>query len=190
MRLSEIILLEHVVNLLTPEQKREYIDVVWDILQKAYAPVGGFKSVSSKEELIDDSSIWKLVRRADKIVSVVIYKNKAGRKIIGLATDATEQGKADLIKTIADDLKLCRAWAEVSDKPEKMMSRLGGVPISNKLAGKLTGKEILGYDLDGVHYTRLIAGEPHRKIIYGFPEMSAEDLQLARSSKISIKDVK
>jgi hypothetical protein len=174
MKLLEIVLLEHYVNLLTVDEKRKYVDEVWDMLQKAYAPIGGFKSAASKEELIDDSSMWKLVRRNGKIVAVFIYKDKFGRKSIACATDGSDQGKADLIKTKSDDTKMRRAWAEVSGKVESIMIKAKAVPVSNKYAAKLTGKEILGYDVDGVHYTRLIAGEPHVKAIYGFPKIDPE----------------
>lgn len=45
MKLNEIILLEHYVNLLTRAEKEKYADEVWDMLQKAYEPIGGFYSI-------------------------------------------------------------------------------------------------------------------------------------------------
>lgn len=187
MKLDEIILLEHYVNLLTTEEKEKYVDQVWDMLQKAYAPIGGFKSASSKEELISDSNLWKLVRRGGKIVTVMIYKDKHGRKSIACATDGTDQGKADLMKTKDDDSRLRRAWAEVSGAVERIMIKTKATPVPNKYAAKLTGKEILGYDVDGVHYTRLIAGEPHVKAIYGYPEITPEIEKELEQNKIELK---
>lgn len=35
------------------------------------------------------------------------------------------------------------------------------------MVADILGKEILEYDPDGYHYTRLINGEPHRKIMIG-----------------------
>ena len=172
MKLLEIILLEHYINLHTPEEKSKYVDDVWDMLQKAYEPVGGFKSAASKDELIDDSSVWKLVRRGGKIVTVMIYKDKYGRKSIACATDGSIRGKTDLVKAKGDDNRLRRAWAEVSGAVERIMIRTKATPVSNKYAEKLTGKVILGYDVDGIHYTRMIAGEPHVKAIYGYPEFT------------------
>lgn len=173
MKLLEITLLEHYVNLLTREDKEKYVDQVWDMLQKAYEPIGGFKSAADKDDLIG-SSIWKLIRKGGKIVSVAIYKDQFGRKSIAIATDGTPEGKAELIKLKSEDFKLQRAWCEASGKAETLLVKTGAKPLSNKLAAKLTRKEILGYDVDGVHYTRLIQGEPHVKAIYGFPEMTDE----------------
>ena len=174
MKLTELTLLEHYVNLFTPEEKRKYVDQVWDMLQKAYEPIGGFKSATSKENLIDDSHLWKLVRRNGKINSVVIYKDSHGRKSIAMATDGTHSGKADVIRVKAEDMKHQRAWCEASGKAEHLIKKAGGVAVSNKLAAQLTKKEILGYDVDGIHYTRLIGGEPHVKAIYGFPKLTDE----------------
>lgn len=174
MKIMEIMLLEHYVNLKTADEKKEYVDEVWDLLQKAYELAGGFKSANSKQHLIDDSSLWKLVRRDGKIVAANLYKDAFGRKMIACATDGSVKGKQDLKKIKSDDLKLQRAWGEASGKVESLFLKLGAVPLSNKFAAKLTKKEILGYDVDGIHYTRLIGGEPHSKVIFGFPKMTDE----------------
>lgn len=182
MKLLEIALFEHYVNLHTPEEKQKLVDEVWEMLEKAYAPAGGFKSASSKDDLVHNSSLWKLVRRAGKIVSVVIYKDQHGRKSIAIATDGSEQGKKDLYKLKLDDLRLQRSWCEASGKIEAIIIKLGGKPLSNKFAEMLTGKKILGYDVDGIHYTRLIAGEPHSKVIFGFPELSDTEKEKIENS--------
>lgn len=174
MKLIEITLLERYVNLFTPVEKEKYVDEVWELLQKAYEPVGGFKSAVSKEDLIQDSSLWKMVRKNNKIVSVDIYKDKHGKKSIAGGTDGTTEGKRELMKMKSDDLKLQRSWCECSGKVEGLLKKMGAVPIENKFAAKLTGKEILAYDVDGVHYTRLIQGEPIAKAIYGFPKITDE----------------
>ena len=181
MKLNDVILLEHYVNLFSREDKKQYVDIIWDMLAKAYEPIGGFKSAVDKDDLIDNSSIWKLVRRNGKIVAFGIYKDSHGRKSIAGATDGTALGKADFMKLKTDDFAMNRAWCEASGKIEHILIKLGVQPISNKLAAKLTGKEILNLDPDGVHYTRLIQGEPHTKIIFGFPA-GVEELQKQVSS--------
>jgi hypothetical protein len=49
-----------------------------------------------------------------------------------------------------------------------LLKRAKAQPIPNSFAATLTGKEILELNPDGFHYTRLISGHPHEKIIYGF----------------------
>ena len=176
MKLAQIleqVLLERYVNLIKKEDKQKYVDQVWDMLQKTYAPIGGFKSADSKEDLIQDSSIWKLVRKGGKIVAVMIYKDKLGRKSIAGATEigedgkATEEGKKALLSIVIEDIKLNRSWSEVSGKMEHLKRKYGAVPIPNKYAAELTGKEILELNPDGYHYTRMIGGKPYEKVIVG-----------------------
>jgi hypothetical protein len=98
---------------------------------------------------------------------VRVYKDRFGRKGIAAGSDGSAVGKEELTKIIIDDIKLNRSWAEVSGAPERIMTKFGANPIPNTLAAMLTGKEILDLNTDGYHYTRLIAGKPYEKIIFG-----------------------
>lgn len=167
MRFKEF-LIETYINVMNPEDKQKYASQVWDILQNSYASLpGGFATAATVDELIEKSWMWKLVKKDDKIVAVQIYKDQYGRKGIAGGTDGSSTGKAELNKIVISDIKLNRSWAEVSGAPERIMTKFGASPIPNILAAKLTGKEILSLNDDGFHYTRLIAGKPYEKIIFG-----------------------
>lgn len=158
-------LLEHFVNLTAPSQKSKYANEVWQILQKSYEKIGGFKSVDTLEELIHDTGLWKLSKRNGRIVAVAIYKDSYGRKSIASGTDGSPQGKHDYFLIKNEDIKFKRAWAEVSGPVEKIMQKSGAQPLPNKFAEVLTGKKVLNFNSDGYHYTRIIGGHPHEKII-------------------------
>lgn len=174
MRFKEFIT-ETYINAIKPEQKQKYAEQVWDMLQASYAGLpGGFATAATIEELIQKSLLWKMVKRDGKIVAVQIYKDQYGRKGIAGGTDGSSIGKSEFSKIVADDIKLNRSWAEVSGSPERIMTKLGAQPIPNTLAAMLTGKEILEINPDGYHYTRLIAGEPHEKIMFGTVNLPAD----------------
>jgi hypothetical protein len=161
---------ETYINIFNENDKLKYSKEVWDILQTSYAKIGGFKSASSPENLIQKTWLWKLVRKNNKIVTAVVYKNElGGRKLIGGGTDGSIIGKYEIFKILQDDIKLVdrKMWSEVSGPLEKRCLIYGGILISNEYASELTGKEILNLNPDGYHYTRLISGEPHEKIIIG-----------------------
>jgi len=179
------LLIERIVNLHTSEEKMKYADKIWDMLQRSYKKMGGFKSANSAKELANDSGYWKLVRRGSHITALKIYKkvpNTNNFKMVAMATEtepdpegaykATERGKKDYNMLKNDDINTKRSWAEVSGPAEKLMLRAGAKPIDNKYAEFLTGKKILDLNTDGYHYTRLIQGEPHEKIIVGFVDLS------------------
>jgi len=160
---------ESFINVFSDEDKYKYIDDVWDILQRTYKPIGGFKTASSKQELIDKSWLWKLVRKNKNLVAVAIYIDNQGRKTIAVGSDGTPIGKKQVIQMFIDDIKQTgrNTWSEVSGASEHIALKFGSVPIPNKLAKAILKKEIISYNSDGFHYTRLIGGEPHEKILVG-----------------------
>ena len=95
---SQEFLVERILNLFTAADKQKYVDQVWNILQSSYASVGGFKTSPSKEDLINTTGLWKLVRRGDDgITALKVYKDLYGRKSVGSGTNGTIQGKKDYI---------------------------------------------------------------------------------------------
>jgi hypothetical protein len=174
MRFKEF-LTETYINAIDPDDKKKYARQVWDILQSSYSGLpGGFATASSIDELIEKSWLWKMAKKNGKIVAVQIYKDQYGRKGIAGGTDGSAVGKEEFNKIVVDDIKLNRSWAEVSGAPEYIMKKLGAPAIPNTLAATLTGKEILNLNPDGYHYTRLINGEPHEKVMYGTVNLPTE----------------
>ena len=53
----------------------------------------------------------------------------------------------------------------------------------------LTGKEILDLNPDGFHYTRLIQGKPHEKVIYGWVKLSEKGLQALKQLGLTKHDL-
>lgn len=151
------------------DAREKYADQVWHMLQHAYADIGGFLSAANPQELVETPGLWKIQLRKDHVSAIVIYKAQHGRKLIGAATDGSSEGKNDLMMILKEDKSLRRSWAEVSGKMESVYRKMGAEPIPNTRAHELTGKRILNLDEDGVHYTRLIAGHPHVKALYGNP---------------------
>jgi hypothetical protein len=165
-------LLERIKNLdhHDTNQRRLYADQVWHMLQHAYKEIGGFLSAANVDELTETPGLWKITTRKDHVSAVVIYKESHGRKLIGAATDGTSEGKNGLMMILREDRDLKRSWAEVSGRMEGLYRKMGAQPIPNSESHRLTGKRILDLDDDGIHYTRLIAGHPHVKALYGNPK--------------------
>jgi hypothetical protein len=189
MKLNEIILIEHIVNIFSDEDKFKYAEKVWNLLQKSYEKVGGFHSAHSPEELIKKSGLWKLVVRNGNITAIRIYKNQFGRKAIASGTNGTTQGKKDYVMIDNEDISLGRAWAEVSGAPEYIMKKAGAIPIPAKFAEFLTKHSLISISSDGFHYIRLIKGEPHEKIIYGTASLTDSEKKQAQKLGIEFKSL-
>jgi hypothetical protein len=167
---TKSILSERFLNLFKREEIEPYIDVIWDMMERTYEPIGGFKSARSKEDLLNKTFFAKLVRRNNKIVAAALYKDKYGRKAIAKGSDGSSEGIAAVKEIYRDDVKFDRSWGEFFGKPESLLLQYGGVPIPNSLAGEILGKPILKLNPNGYHYTRMIDGEPHEKILIGNPK--------------------
>lgn len=94
--------------------KEKYADEVWNILQESYKQIGGIKGsgFNSKEDMINSIPFWKLFIYNNKVVSVILYKDKDGRKSVASGTDGSEIGKKKIIEIFKSDL--FRSYAEKS----------------------------------------------------------------------------
>ena len=169
--LNEALICERFLNALNKEDMRKYADEVWDILQKAYSYCGGMAGMDSVEQLINETDMWKMVRKNGKIVAVNTYSNKrSGRKICYGGQDGTEEGKKAFKKILEEDFKLKdrQSWAEVSGAMEVTALKQGAIPIPAYIAELIMkDKTFESIHEDGFHYTRMIGGEPHTKLMVG-----------------------
>lgn len=167
----ESLILEHIVNCHTKTDMEKYKDQVWDILYKSYKYCGGIAGVNSIDDIIDDSTLWKLTRRGDTITSIIVYSNKrGGRKICCLGQNGTEQGKLDLKKMMNEDglYPDRESWGEFSGAAACTALNQGMMPIPASIAETIMyGKKFLDTKADGFFYTREIGGKPHTKIMLG-----------------------
>lgn len=195
------LLFENVVNLIGSDsiQKRvQYADQVWNILQTAYQSIGGIKGsgFNSKEEMIQKIPFWKLYIQNGKVMVVVMYKDKNGRKIVALATDGSSKGKEILKKIAAESYKV--GWGEYSkaalvflmktipfdvlepyilhpSQVQKLLPKYQIIPIVDYLnSGKsLEDSDIKIYkkysNLLPYFYVREIGGVPSLKVAIGTP---------------------
>ena len=164
----ECIINEHFVTCFEPADMEKWLDQVWDMLYAAYEYTGGVKGIT-KEQLIPESDLWKLVKRGDKITAAVLYTMKrGGRKACYMASDGSKQGKGDLAKIIQEDARMKDrdAWQEVSGKAIGFFLKRGHLPVPNTVAQEiLRDKQFDELKPDGWFYTRKIGGEPLTKIM-------------------------
>lgn len=153
MRASEL-LYERVINAMSKEQKEQLIDNVWDLINQTYKAIGRNIEGFSKDNLVNTPGIWKIIKRDNKLVAGILYKDYYGRKIRLVFQDRTAAGKAELKKLLSDDIKFGRSWLEVSGPLEKVLLDLGMKHIPSKNAEKYLKANIKSFHADGIHYDR------------------------------------
>ena len=154
--------------------EKSYIaDDVYEMLLKAYANVKGGLLFDTPDDLISKTSQWRVIYFDGKIVGAIIYRAKKGLKMVAMAiSDSVEYSIRTHIKKMLSDIfrvTFRSSWMEVSEGAERFILKIGGERflIPNTLASKLTTKEILSLDSDGVHYYREINGIIKKKVIIG-----------------------
>ena len=184
---KEFLLVERYINIFSKEDKEKFVDEVWNMIQKSYTPIGGTKGFgfSSKEDFIQNIPCWKLLKKENKIIAVVVYRDKEGRKLVAVATDGSPEGKSGLLNMFKEEFKTGRSYFEISGTILKFLYNNLGKELILQYAIKpsdvqsiLIGDDILPLDsedsevkifpaLKDFFYRREIGGHIHTKIMLG-----------------------
>lgn len=198
MRSFKQFLSERYVNLIGDAEKKEkYADEVWKVLQKSYAPIGGIKGsgFKNKQDMIDNIPFWKLAVKDGRVVAVVMYKDKNGRKSVAFGTDGSEAAGPVVQDILKNELQ--RSFGEKSKAMlGKMIKTVPWNVLKNFLmtpdqAQKILGKEVTPVsevpfedlpddgkmtlkktpELKKYAYIRDISGSPTFKVLLGTPNL-------------------
>jgi len=166
----EDVLNEKYVNLLNDKEKELYKDRIYDLLQKAYEPIGGLKGSGFKDsdDMVENIKMWKIEIKNDEILAGIMYKDKKFRKGVAVFTNGTKEGKKSLVKMLKDDFS--RSIIEVSGPLLKFLeNNLPKLVDKYKKtcdeASKLLNKEVKC--IDGYKYERTINGNVLTKLMIG-----------------------
>jgi hypothetical protein len=84
-------------------KKEQYKDEVFAVLTRTYQDIGGLmgSGLSSPDDMVQNIPFWKVAVKQGRVVAVVLYKDKNGRKAVASGTDGSHAGK----RAILDILK-------------------------------------------------------------------------------------
>ena len=162
---------ESIKTLFADDERLAIADEVLSMARENYKRAGGIKGdgVNSPEELVASTKLWKIIRRNNKMIGGILYKDRGGRKGVLMFHDKSDQAKRDIAKLIEDDLRLNRAFYEVSANILAWLNKYFDykkylVP-SNRVGQMLAGKDVK--PIDDFAYNRNIGGQGHPKYMLG-----------------------
>lgn len=169
----EQFLCENYKNLTSIEDKQKYKKQVWDVLDKSYQYIGGIKGsgFESIDAMLKNIPYWKIFTRNDKVIAVMLYKDKNGRKMVACGSDGSSEGKQIVKRMIQDDIRHQRAYGEISDalvgyvKKHFTADEIAKYFVKADQAGQILNKKVK--PTGQFTYVRMIGGEPHEKMMYG-----------------------
>jgi len=189
MKTFQNFILEKIINVFSSEEKQPFLEEVWTLIQKSYAPIGGTKGFGfdSKESFIKLIPFWKLLRKNGKVVAAVVYRDRGGRKLVAVASDGSPEGRQGIIQIFKEELSTKRSFFEISGPLLKFLfNNLGEFFLKDNAISFNEVSEILRSDtifevekdspelkmfpsLSKFFYQREIGGHLHTKILLGRP---------------------
>ena len=155
----------------------------FDLIQTAYAEIGGHIKVKTPDDVFADPD-WDYWEGEDihgsRDFDMIMFgqKTKFGVKFSGVGHDGTKDAKRAYIDARGVDLKKLGFYLEVSGKIAEILINKYNVPIvtDKDEVTKVLGKPVqwIGGRNDASGdgwYVRTIAGHPHEKILLGRPKI-------------------
>lgn len=159
---------------LTKAEIEDYRREIFNLVNQAYAGVGGHSNIKSPEDLSDEGDEFQVIDLDPDpdIDAVTIAKERpGGKKMVAIGHDGTPKAKSSVVNRQADLLKTPGYYVEVSGKIKEIFLAKGLTPINDRetVIKALGGKPInwLG-DGQGT-YTREIGGKRMEKTMFGKP---------------------
>ena len=167
--------------------RNEYKDEVYELLQRAYKDIGGIKGngFNSADDMVKNMPFWKIAKVKGKIVAIILYKDKNGRKAVAMATDGSRDGILKLKDILKNELS--RSYMEASSNALRFAIKFLGVELLKKYAISIDDVKQLLHDdeiLEGSEkyktdypdladyfYSRKIGSSIETKIMIGTPNL-------------------
>ena len=159
---------------LSSDEKTEYAKDIFDLINTAYAPIGGNINYKSAADVLgaESDADYEVVNIDDdpEPDALISYKEKdAGKKITALGHDGEPVSKSKSLNKMASLLKEPGYYLEVSGKLQDILLAKGAPVVKDKdLIQKVLKGKTLEFNEDGT-YQRFIGGEKHTKTLLGKP---------------------
>lgn len=162
---------ESVKALFDDKSRLAIADEVLQMARSNYAGVGGIKGdgMGSPEELVASTKMWRIIRKNNKLIGGILYKDRGGKKGVLMFHDWSDAAKNEIANQIEMDLKHNRAFYEVSKNVLKWLRKYFDyekylVP-SDRVSQMLDGKKVV--PIDNYAYNRVLSGQSHPKWMLG-----------------------
>lgn len=159
---------------LTSDEKSEYAKDIFDLINTAYAPIGGNINYKSAADVLgsEADADYEVVNIDDDPEPDALdsYKTtSAGKKLTAIGHDGSPLAKSKVINHTAQLLNQKGYYLEVSGKLKDILLAKGAPVVTDpELIKKVLKGKTIELNDDGT-YQRFIGGEKHTKTLLGNP---------------------
>lgn len=182
-------------RVVSADELRAHPDVVgevFELIQTAYAPIGGHLKISSPHDMLAEIDYYDLVDLDDDPYAdaALLGKRRKGVKQTASGHDGSKIARRELMTHKSNKLRQPGQYAEVSGRLADLILG-GGVPV---VTDEVSVEHVLGKPVRWVGevpaypgvsgwYDRQIGAHTERKIMVGMPIMNPTQLRAARLSR-------
>lgn len=162
------------VTLKSLNSKEKIINQVFNLLENTYEKVEGGLNFKDKYDLLENTSVWKVLYFNNTIIAVLIYKSKHGLKMVACAVNEMYKNIAKKRLTNIFRKNFSKTWMEISEGLERFILNISNSKefiVKNTKAKDILNKSIQCCN-DKIHYVRQINGINKTKILIGTPNFS------------------
>jgi len=159
---------------LSDKEKEEYASDIFDLINTAYAPIGGNVNYKSAADVLGaeadaDYEVINIDDDPEPDALSAYKKQPAGNKLAAIGHDGTPAAKSKVINHYAELLKKKGYYLEVSGKlKDILLSKGAPIVTDTELIKKVLKGKTIELNDDGT-YQRSIGGEKHTKTLLGNP---------------------
>jgi len=159
---------------LTSDQKSEYAKDIFDLINTAYAPIGGNLNYKSAADVLGaeadaDYEVINIDDDPEPDALSAYKKQPAGNKLAAIGHDGSPEAKSKVINHYADLLKKKGYYLEVSGRLKDILLAKGAPVVTDpELIKKVLKGKTIELNDDGT-YQRFLGGEKHTKTLLGNP---------------------
>ena len=159
---------------LSSDEKVEYAKDIFDLINTAYAPIGGNINYKSAADVLGaesdaDSEVVNIDDDPEPEALISYKEKESGKKLTALGHDGSSEAKSKSLNRLAALLKEPGYYLEVSGKLQDILLAKGAPVVKDKdLIQKVLKGKKLEFNEDGT-YQRFIGGEKHTKTLLGKP---------------------
>jgi len=159
---------------LSDKEKEEYASDIFNLINTAYAPIGGNVNYKSAADVLGaeadaDYEVINIDDDPEPDALSAYKKQPAGNKLAAIGHDGSPEAKSKVINHYADLLKKKGYYLEVSGKlKDILLSKGAPIVTDTELIKKVLKGKTIELNDDGT-YQRSIGGEKHTKTLLGNP---------------------
>jgi GNAT superfamily N-acetyltransferase len=155
------------------QQDSDLADEAFDLIDRAYAPIGGHAGMRDVPSMLADDADMYVMEDIDEDPQadvLQVYKTTDfGRKAVAVGQDGTKEARRRAVSLKIEDLDRPGYYGEVSGRIAEILLGAGVPVVTDPEVVRMVLRKPIEWLNNGGWYRRMLGGHMHEKILVGRP---------------------